>query len=170
MRHILPSCLAVLAAAALSGCLTFPRSPEGTSMASYVGDRNTVELGTAVAPVLLAGEEASYVNLNVSLAVLIDTRKVALFSDTRDVREIVRRHEPRLSARVVELLSGASISEPSEIGKLRAMIAEETQAEFEAVFKQWSDAPKYDVRIVVTGLYLTSLDVTPTVPARTWWY
>lgn len=167
MKRGILSCTVVLAVCGAAGCLSFPRSPEGTSVPSYVGDRNTVALGTVIAPVAVASD-ASYQNLNASLAALINTRKLALLSDTRDVREIVRGNQPRIFARVVKAVSGSQIAACSDIERLRAEIEAQAQAQFDAVFKQWSDAPKYDVRIVVTALYLTTADAGLAQPRR-WW-
>lgn len=151
--------LFVLAAAGLTGCLSFARSPKGTSMPSYVGERNTVGMGTVVAPVWIEAAEAPCLNLSVSLEALVDTRKTTILWDTQDVRRIVWRNQPRIAARVVETASGARIAEAADLSELRAEIASEAQKEFDAVFSQWSDADKFSVRIVVTAMHLGSPDV-----------
>jgi hypothetical protein len=160
-----------LAAACLvfTGCLTLPSDPATTSAASYVGDRTHLALDEIVVGVAAPGAGAQLRNLHVGLAAIINAKEVT-YADPYDVEWMVRRMEPRIAARVVELALGAGPVGPGELRTLRGGIATEAQAAFDAAFARWKHAAAFEVDLVVTSLYLTDGSVGREVRgARRWW-
>jgi len=116
-----------------------------------------------------AGRESkTYNNLHVTLAAIINVKQVTS-ADFWDVERIVRRMEPRTSARVVDVVLGGGPVAPAELSELRRKILAAAQAEFDTAFVKWEHAPEFEVRLVVTSLYLTDESVGHTAPARSRW-
>ena len=156
-------------AVGVTGCSSIGAPADGTTRyTSYVGDRNTVVLGSTVAPVSVSPGDTPYMNLNVTLSMFINPKETTILSDTDDVERIARRNAPRILAYVVEVMAAAHVTEQADIVALRRQIADTANATFASIFKQWSEADKYSVDIVVTGLYLTTPDTTQTSTGGCW--
>lgn len=160
--------LLTAAALALTGCLTVPADPAATSAASYVGDRAHLALDEVVVSIAAPGG-ADLRNLHVGLAAIINAKEVT-YADLYDVERIVRRMEPRIAARVVELALGAGPVGAGELGALRGRIATEAQGAFDAAYARWKHAAAFEVELVVTSLYLTDGSVGREAGGRRRWW
>ena len=162
-----------LAVAAVSlvalGCATIPGDPAQPAHASYVGDRAHLGFGEVVVSVPTAPEGASYHNLHVGLAAIINPTRQSS-SSLYEVQGIVRRMEPRIAARVVgEILSAGALG-PAQLGSLRGGLAAAAQAEFDSAFAKWRQATNFEVEVVVVSLYFTDGSVGREAldPGRLW--
>jgi hypothetical protein len=145
--------VSVLCVCAL-GCTTAPTG-DTVHYAGYVGDRSSTALNEIVVSVPSGGPGTkTYNNLHVTLAAIINVRQVTSQSDY-DVERIVRRMEPRTSARVVDIVLASGPVAPSQLSELRGRVVAAAQAEFDAAYAKWEHAPEFDVALVVTSLYLT---------------
>ena len=111
----------------------------------------------------------TYNNLHVTLAAIINIRQVTSESDY-DVERMVRRMEPRTSARVVDIVLAGGPVAPSQLSELRGRVLVAAQAEFDVAYAKWEHAPEFEVVLVVTSLYLTdgSVGRAPS-SGRGWW-
>ena len=160
--------LCVLCLCAL-GCVSAPAG-DTVSSASYVGDRSNTALNEIVVSVSSGGPGTkTYNNLHVILAAIINVKQET-YASFYDVERIVRRMEPRTSARVVDIVLAGGPLAPSQLSELRGRVLAAAQAEFDVAYAKWEHAPEFDVALVVTSLYLTdgSVGRAPT-GGRGWW-
>lgn len=151
-----------------TGCVTAPAPQGGTSVAGYVGDRASVEMNEIVASVRAAGLDKQFVNLHITIGVVINPRKVTTYQPY-EVESIMRRLEPRVSAEVLKLVLGTTVS-VSGLPELRDQIQIRTASTIQEALTHWTEAAAYEVRSLVLSMYLTdgSVGKTRTAVSR-WW-
>jgi hypothetical protein len=157
------------AAGSMCGCITTP-APEGQAYSAYaIGDRTRVALEEIIVSLPLKGATQPYQNLHVGLAATINPVKTTLYAPYT-VTDILQRLEPRISARVVEVLSDKKMSSLDDMPALRVQMAQEAQAVVDEAMRHWQHGAEYEVKILVTSLYWTDPSVgrSPAV-LRSWW-
>lgn len=159
--------LTVLSALVAAGC-TRPVSEEGTSRASYVGDRSSVAFEEIVVTVPVGGTPVGYQNLHVQLGAVVNPRELS-FATIGDARGIVYRLEPRMAAAVVAFLCNRDVIAPSTLAALRQQIVTEAENVLRNALASWTHAEEFDIQILVTSLYFTQGAVGRTSRARAWW-
>jgi hypothetical protein len=117
----------------------------------------------------LKGATQPYHNLHVGLAATVNPVKITRY-EPFTVAEILQRLEPRIGARVVEVLSGVRELSLDAMPALRAQVAREAQAVVDDAMGRWQHGSEYEVKILVVSLYWTDASVgrAPTV-RRLWW-
>lgn len=151
------------------GCMTLPTDETQPSAAGYVGDRAHTSLSEVVVTVPGPSSSSDYNNLHIGFSAIINAKQVSYF-DLYDVERIVRRMEPRVASRVVELVLGTGSVSPAQLPTLRARIAADAQAEFVAAFSKWQHASEFEVELVITSLYFTNGSVgREDSVSRRWW-
>lgn len=153
----------------LHGCGTSP-APEGrTSYAYAVGDRSQVALDEVIVSLPLKGAAQPYQNLHVGLAAAINPVKTSPYS-SYTVADILRRLEPRIGARLVEVLSGMKELSLDQTLALRAQVAREAQTVVDEAMERWQHGSEYDVKVLVVSLYWTDASVGRAPNIRRWWW
>ena len=150
----------------LSGCVTVPRSDQ-PSMASYVGDRASVNFDEIVVSLKLGEGSAALENLHVRLGAIINPRSVSL-TDPYEVGRIVWRQQARISDRLVDLLLSKGTVSPNSLPRLKTETLEAARAVFAEAYSKWSRAKDYEVEIVVTAFYVTDLSVGAHASSPRW--
>ena len=169
MRFIIRHSLFVLIAALLmQGCTTLP-APEGaTSSARYVGDRATTTLDEIVVSVPMEGVPGGYQNLHVTLSAIINPKNV-WGTKVYEVRDIVRRLQPRVASNIVSLISQKGTISLASLPSLRDELAKATEGIVKTTISQWTRADEYEIEILVTSLFLTDASVGKPEQTRFWW-
>ena len=141
-------------AALLTGCYTTPPPQGETTSASYAGDRASVKLRETVVAIRVADTQAKWHNLHVTLGAIINP-KSATFSTSYELMDIISRSQPRMDARVVDIVSASG--PVTDLSALKRQITDAAQNVFTTAYSRWQKAKDYQVEIVVTSLYLTDL-------------
>ena len=158
-------CLAVAAGA--TGCVTAP-PPEGTAVSAYsVGDSGRVVFDEVVVSLAFVGAHASYQNLHVVPAAIVNVRK-ATSSSAYQAEQILRRMETRVAARLSEVLSGLGAQSLSDTAALRQRVLTEAQTVVDEALRQWEYGADYRVEIVIASLYWTDASVGRVQQQRGW--
>jgi hypothetical protein len=152
----------------MSGCVTSPTTEEQAYLAYSVGDRTRVTFDEIVASLSLKNANGLYQNLHVTLAATVNPVKTT--HDPYMVAGILQRLDARISARVVEVLTGLNGQSLEETPRLGAQIATEAQSVVDQAMRQWQHGSEYEVKILVVSLYWTDTSVgrIPT-PRRSSW-
>lgn len=154
-----------------TGCITTPAPQGDTLKAHYVGDRYAVELNEMVFTVALFEAPAgdTFRNLHIELNAIINP-KAATGVSLYEVSDIISRLQPRLRARLVEIMPVGRPVSTQNLTNLRESLTQEARAAFDEAFSKWKHARAFDVQLVVDAFYLTDLSSGAT-PAnrRGWW-
>ena len=157
------------AAGLMCGCVTSP-APQGQAYSAYaIGDRMRVALDEVIVSLPLKGAPRPYQNLHVGLAATVNPVKPTMYAPYT-VSDILQRLDPRISARVVEVLSGMKGQSLDDMPALRVQVAREAQSVVDDAMQRWQHGSEYEVKILVVSLYWTDPSVgrAPTV-LRSWW-
>jgi hypothetical protein len=103
-----------------------------------VGARANLSLSEVIVSVQSPSGSMPYSNLHVGLP--RSSLKSFSRSECLRVERIVRRTEPRISSRIVEVILATHAAFP--------------RSSFDAAFKSWKHAPEWEVELVVTSLCL----------------
>jgi len=153
----------------LGGCVTSPAPQGQTYTAGYVGDRDALAMDEMVFTVnLVQNQSRGLHNLHVRLDAVVNPKDVSL-SSSYDVTGIIRRVEPRIQARLADLLPPGKTVSLQELPAIKDEIAREASATFLASYSKWTKASAYDVQIVVAAFYLTDLSVGLPAKTRSFW-
>ena len=170
-HQLLPTLILTgLATPLFNGCVTVP-SPEGqTYSATYIGDRVSFALDELVLTVDLPQKtgDAELKNLHVRLDAVVNPKDLSIGS-IYEVTDIIRRLEPRMRARVAELVPVGTRVSLQSLTDLKSDIAREAHSTFIASYSKWTKAPAFDVQIVVASFHLTDLSVGAPARIRSWW-
>lgn len=113
---------------------------------------------------------AHYQNLHVRFTAVINVKATTTADVLYDVDYIVGRLQPRIRARLVEVMPiGHSVSVQA-LESLKGTIIKEAQATFGNAFAKWKYADDFDVRLVVASYYLTDLSVGAASQTRRGWW
>lgn len=152
-----------------SGCMTAPAPQGQTYSASYIGDRESVALDEIVLTVSLGqSSTADLRNLHVRLDAVVNPKDLALAS-IYEVAGIIHRLEPRIRARISDLVPVGKPLTIESLPSLKQEIAREAHTAFAASYAKWTKAPAFEVQVVVASFYLTDLSVGAPAKARSWW-
>lgn len=157
----------------LAGCITTPAPQGQTSKAHYIGDRAMLELDEMVFTVNLQDDlpaTSPYQNLHVRFTAVINPKATTTAGSLYEVDDIVGRLQPRIRARVVEIVPIGHPVAVQSLESLKTTITQEAQAAFRSSFAKWKHADDFDVQLVVASYYLTDLSVGPAPQTRRGWW
>lgn len=157
MRILSSTVWICVAMAAVSGCA--PTVDPAVPL-NYVGDRGRLTYDELIVSLPVRGVSAPYQNLHVAVSVfLYQTQNRS--SGAFEVEGVVRRCEPRVAARLVEVLTRLGEQSIEGSPQLRETVRTEAQAVIDEGMKNWKGGSAFRAEVAVTQLYWT----TPTVGA-----
>jgi hypothetical protein len=169
----LPTLLLLVLPLGLAGCITMPAPQGQTSKAHYIGDRAMLELDEMVFTVNVQDTlpaTAPYQNLHVRFTAVINPKATTTAGSLYEVDDIVGRLQPRIRARVVEIVPIGHPVAVQSLESLKTTITQEARNTFRNSFAKWKHADDFDVQLVVASYYLTDLSVGPAPQTRrSWW-
>jgi len=122
-----------------------------------------------VVSLLLRGATASYQNLHVAHAAVVNARRTT-YSSTYQAQDILRRLEARVAARLSKVLSALGEQSLSDTAALRRRVLTEAQAVVDEALRQWEHGSDYRVEIFIASLYWTDASVGRAQQQRgDWW-
>lgn len=156
----------VLVLVLMMGCATLP--PQGdTSKAAYIGDYYTSNLNEIMVSVPTGDKDNQYNNLHLIFSALINPKEITI-GTSYDVSRIVQRFNDRLSSIIVQDILTYEKITVKDLPTLRDKLVKKAQTEFNQTFSKWTNAEKFNVKIVLTSIFLTDGSVASAKRSYRW--
>lgn len=152
----------------VAGCVSLQEQENKVYSASYVGDAETYELKEVVASVRL-NDKNEFMNMHIVFSAIINPKEDFIAPSTySDLRNIVNRLQSRIQSQVLAELLSMEPAVSLNLQKSKEIFTTKAQAVFDNEFKKWSKSSYFEVKIVVSSLYLTDLSVGKESSPRRW--
>jgi hypothetical protein len=160
----------ILAALAgiLSGCATAPAPKGNVYSASYVGDRDTVQLDEIVVSVPKQGNDTLIRNLHVFFAAVINPTRASTANEY-DAKEIIHRAYTRIAAQLIDDVASGRIDTSKGLSDIRVQLLASATKTFTPIFSTWSHSEDMSVEIIITSLFFTDGSVGKSSPQNRFW-
>lgn len=138
----------------VAGCMTLPASQEDVYVATYVGDRHTLDLKEIIVSVPRAGGSGEIRNLHIFFSAIINPIKKSTANEY-DAGGIVRSAQARIAAELIADIVEGKIDTSRSMASIRFQIQERAKAILDPIYSTWTHAESFRVELVLTSLYFT---------------